>query len=152
MNELKLTPLSPFDIKFKKLNAKKFCKCIFWASRKVSFSNFQGGRGAGVDREKKFVFGYNISYYNTLKQNKELFVFVLLSFFITLINLGAQIQAAQTRYTVVHFGLNQPLWGGGGWGWEGLLISFKIFVNHVTVQYSNQTGNCYWLLLHRASY
>ena len=113
MNELKLTPLSPFDIKFKKLNAKKFCKCIFWASRKVSFSNFQGGRGAGVDREKKIVFGYNISYYNTLKQNKELFVFVLLSFFITLINLGAQIQAAQTRYTVVHFGLNQPLWGVG---------------------------------------
>ena len=32
-----------------------------------------------------FVFGYNISYYNTLKLKKELFVFVLLSFFITLI-------------------------------------------------------------------
>ena len=27
-----------------------------------------------------FVFGYNISYYNTLKLKKELFVFVLLSF------------------------------------------------------------------------
>ena len=35
---------------------------------------------------------------------KELFVFVLISFFITLISLGAQ-----TRYTVVNFGLNQPL-------------------------------------------
>ena len=35
----------------------------------------------------------------------EIFVFVLLSFFITLINLGAQ-----TQYTVVNFGLNQPLY------------------------------------------
>ena len=34
----------------------------------------------------------------------QLFVFVLLSFFITLIDLGAQ-----TRYTVANFGLNQPL-------------------------------------------
>ena len=55
-----------------------------------------------------FVFDYNVSYYNTLKMGlltlKELFVFVLLSFFITLINLGAQ-----TLYTVVNFGLNQPL-------------------------------------------
>ena len=40
---------------------------------------------------------------------KELFVFVLLSFFINLINLGAQIRGAQTRYTVVNFGLNQSL-------------------------------------------
>ena len=40
---------------------------------------------------------------------KELFVFVLISFFITLINLGAQIQGAQTQYTVVSFGLNQHL-------------------------------------------
>ena len=40
---------------------------------------------------------------------KELFVFVLISFFITLISLGAQIRGAQTRYTVVNFGLNQPL-------------------------------------------
>ena len=31
-------------------------------------------------------------------------MFVLLSFFITLINLGTQ-----TRYTVANFGLNQPL-------------------------------------------
>ena len=40
---------------------------------------------------------------------KELFVFVLISFFITLISLGAQIRGAQTRYTVVNFGLYQPL-------------------------------------------
>ena len=40
---------------------------------------------------------------------KELFLFVFLSVFITLIDLGAQIQGAQTRYTVVNFGLNQPL-------------------------------------------
>ena len=56
-----------------------------------------------------FVFGYNISYYNTLKLKRELFVFVLLSFFITLMNLGARIRGAQTRYTVVSFGLDQPL-------------------------------------------
>ena len=49
------------------------------------------------------------SYYNTLKMKKELFVFVLISFFITLINLGAQIRGAQTQYTVVSFGLNQHL-------------------------------------------
>ena len=42
---------------------------------------------------------------------KELFLFVFLSVFITLIDLGAQIRAAQTRYTVVNFGLNQPLTG-----------------------------------------
>ena len=35
---------------------------------------------------------------------KELFLFVFLSVFITLIDLGAQ-----TQYTVVNFGLNQPL-------------------------------------------
>ena len=40
---------------------------------------------------------------------KELFVFVLLSLFITLINLGTQIWGTQTRYTIVKFGLNQPL-------------------------------------------
>ena len=40
---------------------------------------------------------------------KELFVFVLLSFFITLINLDAQIRGSQTRHTVVNFDLNQPL-------------------------------------------
>ena len=39
---------------------------------------------------------------------KELLVLVLLSFFITLINLGTQIQGAQTRYNVVNYGLNQP--------------------------------------------
>ena len=33
----------------------------------------------------------------------------LLLFFITLINLGTQIRGAQTRYTIVSFGLNQPL-------------------------------------------
>ena len=38
-----------------------------------------------------FVFSYNINYYSTLKLKKELVVFVLLSFFIILINLGAQI-------------------------------------------------------------
>ena len=40
---------------------------------------------------------------------KELFLFVFVSVFITLIDLGAQIRDAQTRYTVVNFGLNQPL-------------------------------------------
>ena len=40
---------------------------------------------------------------------KEPFVFVLPSFFITLINLGAQIRGTKTRYTVVNFDLNQPL-------------------------------------------
>ena len=54
------------------------------------------------------VFGYNISYCNTVKLN-ELFVFVLLSFFITLMNLSVQIRGAQTRHTVVSFDLNQPL-------------------------------------------
>ena len=42
---------------------------------------------------------------------KELFLFVFLSVFITLIDLGAQIRGAQTRYTVVSFGLNQPMDG-----------------------------------------
>ena len=56
-----------------------------------------------------FVFGYNISYYNTLKLQKKLFLFVLLSFSITLMNLHAQIRGAQTRYTIVSFDLNQPL-------------------------------------------
>ena len=41
---------------------------------------------------------------------EELFLSVFLSVFITLIDLGAQIRGAQTRYTVVNFGLNQPLW------------------------------------------
>ena len=36
---------------------------------------------------------------------KELFLFVLLSFFIALINFGAQIRGPQTWYTVVSFGL-----------------------------------------------
>ena len=36
-------------------------------------------------------------------------MFVFLSVFITLIDLGAQIRGAQTRYTVVSFSLNQPL-------------------------------------------
>ena len=40
---------------------------------------------------------------------KELFSFAFLSVFITLIDLGAQIPGAQTRYTVVNFGLDQPL-------------------------------------------
>ena len=40
---------------------------------------------------------------------KELFLFVFLSVFITLIDLGTQIQGAQTQYTIVNFGLNQPL-------------------------------------------
>ena len=40
---------------------------------------------------------------------QELFVFVLLSFFITIINLGAQIWGAQTRYTVVNLILNETL-------------------------------------------
>ena len=56
-----------------------------------------------------FCFDKNIIYYNTLKMKKELCVSVLLSFFITSIYLGAQIGGAQTQYTVVNFGLNQPL-------------------------------------------
>ena len=40
---------------------------------------------------------------------KELFLFVFLSVFITLIDLGTEIQDTQTRYTIVNFGLNQPL-------------------------------------------
>ena len=40
---------------------------------------------------------------------KELFEGTFWSVFITLIDLGAQIRGAQTRYTVVNFGLNQPL-------------------------------------------
>ena len=39
-----------------------------------------------------FVFDYNINHYNTLKMKKELFLFVFLSAFITLIDLGAQIR------------------------------------------------------------
>ena len=56
-----------------------------------------------------FVFDYNISYYNSFKMKKELFAFVLLSLFIPLINLGTQIWDTQTRYTIVNFGLNQPM-------------------------------------------
>ena len=56
-----------------------------------------------------FVFDCNINHYSTLKMKKELFLFVFLSVFITLIDLGAQIRGAQTRYTVVNFGRNQPL-------------------------------------------
>ena len=41
---------------------------------------------------------------------KELFLFAFLSVFITLIDLGTQIQGAQTQYTVVNFGLSQPLY------------------------------------------
>ena len=61
-----------------------------------------------------FVFDYNINHYNTLKMKKELSLFVFLSVFITLIDLGAQ-----TRYTVVNFGLNQPL--------PGELSNFQLF-------------------------
>ena len=56
-----------------------------------------------------FVFDCNISYFSTLKKKKELFLFVLLSFFITLINLDSQIWGTQTWCTVVNFGLNEPL-------------------------------------------
>ena len=42
---------------------------------------------------------------------KELFLFVSLSVFITLIDLGVQIWGTQTRYTIANFGLNQPLIG-----------------------------------------
>ena len=40
---------------------------------------------------------------------KKLFLFAFLYVFVTLTDLGAQIRGAQTRYTVVNFGLNQPL-------------------------------------------
>ena len=55
-----------------------------------------------------FVFDYNITHYNTLKMKTEQFLFVFLSAFITLIDLGTQIQGTQTQYTIVNFGLNQP--------------------------------------------
>ena len=38
-----------------------------------------------------FVFDYNINHYNALKMKKEPFLFVFLSVFITLLDLGAQI-------------------------------------------------------------
>ena len=38
VTELMLTPFSTFDINYKKCNAKNFWKCIFRASRRVSFS------------------------------------------------------------------------------------------------------------------
>ena len=40
VNELILTPFSPFDIKSKKLNVKNLWKCIFRASRRMIFSYF----------------------------------------------------------------------------------------------------------------
>ena len=40
VNELILTPFSPFDIKCKKRNVKNLWKCIFMVFRKVSFSDF----------------------------------------------------------------------------------------------------------------
>ena len=55
---------------------------------------------------------------------KKLFVFVLLSFFITLIILDAQIRGAQTWYIAVNFSLNQPLGGDTHLVpcfWEGVL-------------------------------
>ena len=51
---------------------------------------------------------------------KELFLFVLLSVFITLIDLGAQIRGTQTWYTVANFGLNQPLAMLSGASWTTL--------------------------------
>ena len=59
---------------------------------------------------KNHGFLVHITYHcNTLKMKRELFLFVFLSVFVTLNNLGAQIRGAQKRYTVVNFGLNQPL-------------------------------------------
>ena len=48
---------------------------------------------------------------------KELFLFVFLSVFITLIDLDTQIPGVQTQSTIVNFGLNQPLqlYGPGPW-------------------------------------
>ena len=40
VSEVILTLFSPFDIKCKKHNAKNFWKCIFRASRRMSFSIF----------------------------------------------------------------------------------------------------------------
>ena len=40
VSELILTPVSPFDIKYKKCNAKNLRKCIFRASSRVSFAYF----------------------------------------------------------------------------------------------------------------
>ena len=77
---------------------------------------------------------YNISYCNTLRMKKELYVFVLLSFFITLINLGAQILDAQTRYTAVSFALNQPL---------RYLTDFSVNASQSEIdQLSDEESNC----------
>ena len=40
VSELILTPVSPFDVKYKKCNAKNLRKCIFTASSRVSFAYF----------------------------------------------------------------------------------------------------------------
>ena len=65
---------------------------------------------------------------------KELYVFVLLSFFITLINLGAQIRDAQRRYTAVSFALNQPL---------RYLTDFSVNASQSEIdQLSDEESNC----------
>ena len=94
---------------------------MFWAT--IHFKDYLNS-GVNSILTNFFVFDDNISYYNTLKMKKNLFVFVLLYVFITLINLGPQIWDAQTGYTVVNFGLNQPLGGETHLVpcfWEGVL-------------------------------
>ena len=59
-----------------------------------------------------FVFDYNISYYNKIKDwtiNIKGTICVCFTIFFYFFNLGAQIRGTQTWYTVVNFGLNQLL-------------------------------------------
>ena len=56
---------------------------------------------------------------------KELFLFVFLSVFITLIDLGTQIRGAQTWYTIVNFGFNQPLYQNNKKSLQVLLVLYE---------------------------
>ena len=72
VNELLLTPFSPFDIKCKKVNAKNLWKCIFKGSRRVSFSYFPKialDYGVSPDTFQNFCGCYNIQFklYATFK-------------------------------------------------------------------------------------
>ena len=58
VSELILTPVSPFDIKYKKCNAKNLRKCIFTASSRVSFAYFPKtalGHGYAISKMQLFV-------------------------------------------------------------------------------------------------
>ena len=53
---------------------------------------------------------------------KGLFLLVLQPYFITLINLNVQTRGTQTRYTVVHFGHDEPLRI-----WDPVMSMIKLF-------------------------